>query len=102
MNNGDMSPAPPRQPQLLRFRLRQMFLSVTLLCGLMALMVLTQGATALAIGGLLALIGAHVFATFVGTRLRDSSEESVRWQSSHPSQDADPLPPHAKPRHLDR
>ncbi len=71
---------PTRQPQLLRFGLRQMFVAVTLLCGLMALLVLTRGPVALAIAGLTALIGAHVFATFVGTRLQEISQEATQSQ----------------------
>ncbi len=78
-----MSPTPPHELQLLRFGLRQMFFSVTLLCVLMALLVLTKGPWPIAIGAVTALIAAHVFATFVGTRLRDTTQEVEQWRAAN-------------------
>ena len=78
-----MPPTPSHEPQLLRFGLRQMFFSVTLLCVLMALLVLTKGPWPIAIGATTALIAAHVFATFVGTRLRDTTQEVEQWRAAN-------------------
>ena len=75
-------PAPPREPHLLRFRLRQMLLFVALLSGLMALLVRTEGPWPLVIGGAALLVGAHVFGTMVGTRLRDTSQDVAKWRSA--------------------
>lgn len=78
-----MPSSPPREPQLLRFRLRQMFFFVTLVCVLCALLVLTEGPWPLVIGASAVLIGAHVFATLVGNRLRDSSQEATQWRAAN-------------------
>ena len=79
------SPAPPREPHLLRFRLRQLFFMVTMLSVLCALLVLTDGPWPLVIGVTAALVAAHVFGTLVGTRLRDTSQVLVHWRAANPN-----------------
>ena len=86
-----MSSSSPPEPHLLRFGLRQMFFFVTLLCVLMALLVLTEGPWPLAIGATAILVAAHVFGTLIGNRLRDTSQEVVAWRAANPAFD-DELP----------
>ena len=90
-------PAPPREPHLLRFGLRQVFVVVTLLSVLCALLVQAKGAWPLIIGVATVLIAAHVFGTLIGTRLRDTSQDVVAWRAAQPGFDDDlprtePLP----------
>lgn len=80
---------PPREPHLLRFRLRQLLVLVALLSVLCALLVRTEGPLPLVIGISALLVAAHVIATLVGHRLRDSSAEVVRWRKAHPALDDD-------------
>ncbi len=81
------SMSPPREPQLLRFGLRQMFFLVTLLSVLCALLVLTEGPWPMVIAGSTLLVGAHVLSTLIGTRLRDTSPDLQRWRAATPGQD---------------
>jgi len=67
---------------LLRFRLRQLLGFVAGLSLLMALLVRTEGPWPLVIGGLTLLVGAHVFGTMVGTRLRDTSRDVAEWRAA--------------------
>lgn len=84
------SKAPPsREPHLLRFRLRQLFLFVTLLSVLFASLVLTDGPWPLVIIVVTVLVAAHVFGTLVGTRLRDTSDEVRQWRASQPGAEDD-------------
>lgn len=78
-----------REPQLLRFRLRQMFLGVTLLSLLCALLVTTEGPWPLVIGVGTLLVGAHVVGNLIGTRLRDTSQQVRDWRSLQPGFVAD-------------
>ena len=82
-------PAPLREPHLLKFRLKQMFLVVTLLSILCALVALTDGPVpwVIVIGAL--LVGAHVLGNLIGTRLRDTSTEVLRWRNADPRQSPD-------------
>jgi hypothetical protein len=87
------SPAAPpsteREPNLLHFGLRQWFYfisGVVILCGLFARL---EVAGALVLASIVALVAAHVLGTFLGTRLRDTSEDVVRWKGRSGSNDAD-------------
>ncbi len=91
------SPTPPREPHLLRFGLRKMFLAVTGASVLCALLVLTEGAWPLVIVVAASLVAAHVFGTLVGTRLRDTSHEMVLWRVANPAIDDDVPQAEAKP-----
>jgi hypothetical protein len=78
-----------REPQLLRFRLRQMFLMVTLASVICATLVLTNGPWPFVIVVAVLLVAAHVMGNVVGTRLRDTSHEVVAWRAQHPDFDPD-------------
>ncbi len=91
------SPAPLREPHLLKFRLRQMFFVVTMLCVLATLLVSTSGAWPMVILTATLLVAAHIVANLIGTRLRDTSAEIVRWRNADPKRVPDlplatPLP----------
>ena len=73
---------PRPAPQLFRFGLRQLFAAVTLSTLLAALMATLPGAWPWVIGGVVAMVGAHVFGTLIGTRLRDTSRDVQLWRSS--------------------
>ena len=88
-DNSQMSSSPPREPHLLRFRLRQLFLFVTGLSVLLAALVLTEGPWPLVIIVSTLLIAAHVFGTMVGNRLRDTSHDVLQWRSVTPGVDQD-------------
>ena len=83
------SPAPLREPHLLKFRLRQMFFVVTLLSMLCALVVLTDGPWPWVIVLSALMVAAHVMGNLIGTRLRDTSGDVVRWRSADPRQAPD-------------
>jgi hypothetical protein len=83
------SPAPLREPHLLKFRLRQLFLWVTVLSVLFALIAATDGPWPWVIVIVALMVAAHVFGNLIGTRLRDTSQEVVRWRNSDPRQTAD-------------
>lgn len=74
----------PREPHLFRFGLRQLFLAITLLSVLCALLVLTKGAWPLVIGISALLLAGHLFGTLIGTRLRDTSHEVRHWKAGQP------------------
>jgi hypothetical protein len=78
-----------REPHLLKFRLRQMFLVVTLLTILCALVAVTNGPWPWVISLSALMIAAHVLGNLIGTRLRDTSDEVVRWRSADPKQAPD-------------
>ncbi len=80
------SPAPLREPHLLKFRLRQMFLAVTLLSLVCALVATTEGPWpwVIVLGAL--MVAGHVLGNLIGIRLRDTSDEVVRWRSADPRQ----------------
>jgi hypothetical protein len=77
--SGLPSAAAEQEPQLFRFGLRQFFLFVTGVAMLLGTMALVRGAWSGALAFFAALIAAHVLATLVGTRLRDSSADLQRW-----------------------
>lgn len=78
-----------REPNLLRFGLRQWFLFVSGIVILTAILAQLDRLAALAAAGLAALIAAHVFGAVVGTRLRDTSGEVTRWRGRVGSPDRD-------------
>lgn len=82
------SPA-PREPHLLKFRLRQMFLVVTLFSLLFALVAATEGPWPWVIVISTLMVAAHVLGNLIGTRLRDTSESVVLWRKSDPRQTSD-------------
>ena len=76
-----------KQPQqLLRFHLRHLFLAVTLVSILCAIMVSSEGAWALVLGCAVLLVGAHVMGNLIGTRLRNSAAEVDAWNRSQSGQ----------------
>lgn len=87
------SPAAPpsaeREPNLLRFGLRQWFYFFSGIVILCALFASVEGEGTILLASIVALIVAHVFGTFLGTRLRDTSGEVVRWKARPGSVDAD-------------
>jgi hypothetical protein len=78
------SPDRLREPHLLKFRLRQMFFVVTLLSGLCASIAVTHGPWPWVIGLSALLVGAHISGNLIGTRLRDTSCDVVRWRAADP------------------
>jgi hypothetical protein len=64
---------------LFRFGLRQFLLFVTGVVLLLGSMALVRGAWSGAVAFFAALVAAHVLATLVGTRLRDSSSDPQHW-----------------------
>jgi hypothetical protein len=91
--NDASSLSPPvmgeREPHLARFGLRQLlwaFSAATIFCGVL---VQVDGAWPIIIGGVAALVMAHVFGTFLGTRLRDTSRQVQHWKGRPGSPDRD-------------
>ncbi len=78
-----------REPHLLKFRLRQMFLVVTLLSVLSALVAMTNGPWQWLIVFTALMVAAHVLGNLIGTRLRDTSGEVIRWRSADSRQAPD-------------
>jgi hypothetical protein len=78
-----------REPNILRFGLRQWFYFISSAVLFCALMVRLEGAWRLVLASIVALIVAHVCGTVLGTRLRDTSAEVVRWKARPKSKDAD-------------
>lgn len=78
-----------REPNILRFGLRQWFYFVSGIIVLCALFASLEGEGAILLASVVALIVAHVLGTFLGTRLRDTSEDVVRWKARVGSEDAD-------------
>lgn len=89
----DHSPPAPREPQLFRFGLRQFFLFVSCLAVLLGAMAIIRGGRAIALGFVAALVAAHVLATFIGTRLRNSSRQSQQWSKGRYVDDGAEVPP---------
>ena len=85
------TPQPPveREPNILRFGLRQWFYFVSGIIVLCALFASLEGEGAIMLASVVALIVAHVLGTFLGTRLRDTSDDVVRWKARPGSADAD-------------
>lgn len=83
-----------REPHLLHFGLRQMLLFVAGVSGLLALLAATEGSWPWVIGVTSLLIGAHVFGTLIGTRLRDTSSEVRDWRSAANGATDDPIRTH--------
>jgi hypothetical protein len=80
---------PEREPNLMRFGLRQFFLFISLATLLIAAMATLGGVWPWVIGSLAALVAAHVLGTFLGTRLRDTSAEVQQWKARPGSPDRD-------------
>src|SRR5690349_8911063 len=85
------TPQPPveREPNILRFGLRQWFYFVSGIIVLCAFFARLDGEGAIVLASVVALIVAHVFGTFLGNRLRDTSDDVVRWKARPGSEDAD-------------
>jgi hypothetical protein len=81
--------AADHEPNLARFGLRQLFFFVSLATVFCAVMASVDGVWPIVIGCILALIIAHVFGTFLGSRLRDTSHEVQRWKARPGSLDQD-------------
>jgi hypothetical protein len=73
------APNAPREPHLLRFGLRQFFAFISGLALLLGVMAMIGGGWAVAVGFGAAMVAAHVIATTLGTRLRNSSQEIERF-----------------------
>jgi hypothetical protein len=69
----------PREPYLFRFGLRRFFVFVTAFIVLLGAMAYVGAGWALAVGFGASMVAAHIIATFLGTRLRDSSREIQSW-----------------------
>jgi hypothetical protein len=80
---------PEREPNLMRFGLRQLFSFISLATILVALLAHLGGVWPILLGAAIALVSAHVLGTFVGTRLRDTSSEVQRWKGRPGSADRD-------------
>jgi hypothetical protein len=83
----------PREPHLFRFGLRQLLWFVSGLALLLGAMAMIRGGRAMALGFAAALVAAHVLATFVGTRLRNSSRQIQQWSQGRFRDDAAGVPP---------
>ncbi len=79
-HNEPLPPAPA--PQLFRFGLKHVFVWLSIGCVLFAAIVRSPGNLPMVIGVSAVLVGAHVFATMIGTRLRDASKDFRRWGSA--------------------
>jgi hypothetical protein len=77
-------PHPVRQPRLLAFNLRFLLYFFALAAATLALLANVSNDWRLLMGTALALIGAHVLGTKLGTRLRDSSNEIQHWKTAGP------------------
>ena len=77
------------EPNLLRFGLRRWFAFISTAVIFLGLMARLDVVWALLLASIVALIAAHVFGTFLGTRLRDTSADVVRWKARANSIDAD-------------
>lgn len=84
-------PAAPaeREPQLFRFSLRHLFLYVSMAAVVAALLARLDGAWPMVIASGVALVGAHVLGTFLGTRLQDTSRDVQQWKARPGSIDRD-------------
>ena len=87
--DDDQTVAAVREPNLLRFGLRQLFLFVSAAAALCAVLAGSGLAWRIVIGSFAALAAAHVFGTMVGTRLRDTSADVQRWKATRPGGDRD-------------
>ena len=91
MDGDEVHPVPPRpQVTLLRFSLRRLFLYVGILCVLFAVLAATDGLLLVAVLLVLVVVGAHVMSTFVGTRLRDGSTTTTRWEAAYGTRPFEP------------
>jgi hypothetical protein len=83
-----------REPNLMRFGLRRLFVFVSGITVLAAALTRMEGFWPLAVGCVALLIAAHVLSTFLGTRLRDTSADVQRWKARPGSRDPDhPIAP---------
>jgi len=83
MLQGSAASHSDREPHLFRFGLRQLFSLVSAAAVLCTLLAVTSGPWPWIIAFFAALVMAHVAGNFLGTRLRDTSEEVKHWKSVH-------------------
>ena len=69
--------------------MKQLLLFFALMSVLMTLLASTNGPWPWLIGMAALLVAAHVVGTLIGTRLRDSSQEVIRWRVEDPAIDSD-------------
>ena len=81
--------AAEREPNLVRFGLRHLFLYFSGATIVVAALTQMEGFWPLVLGCIVLLAAAHVFGTFLGTRLRDTSAEVQRWKARPGSRDRD-------------
>jgi hypothetical protein len=77
--DGLPPPRPPGVPTW-RFSLKQMLLTVAVLCGIFALIGATAGKALVAVILAVLAVGAHVMAAILGARLRESATELAAWE----------------------
>ena len=70
---------------------------VSLLSALCALLVITEGPWPLVISIGAVLVAAHVLANLIGTRLRDTSAEVIKWRAGNPALGPDDPMAHTEP-----
>jgi hypothetical protein len=90
-SSGLPTGAAEQEPHLFRFGLRRFFLFVTGVAVLLGTMALVRGAWSGALAFFAALVAAHVLATLVGTRLRDSSADLQQWAGRRFGENDPPL-----------
>jgi hypothetical protein len=78
-----------REPNLMRFGLRHLFFFFSGATVLAALVARMGGAWPVVISAVALLVVAHVFSTFLGTRLRDTSQNVQRWKARPGAADPD-------------
>jgi hypothetical protein len=84
-----LSGANDREPNLMRFGLRQLFFLFSAATILTALLARMGGVWPYVTVSVLLLVAAHVFSTFLGTRLRDTSREVQLWKGRPGTADPD-------------
>ena len=87
--NTPLAGVPEREPQLFRFGLRHLFFYLSIATILFASLARLGGPWPMVVGSVASLFAAHVFGTFLGTRLRDTSHEVQRWKGRPESIDRD-------------
>jgi hypothetical protein len=70
------------EPQLFRFRLRQLLAVVTLICLFLAAVVSSSGLAAAVLILATLVVIFHIFSTALATRLREHTDQSISWQAT--------------------
>src|SRR5215213_4418494 len=78
-----------REPNLMRFGLRHLFFFFSGATVMAALVARMGGAWPVVISAVALLVAAHVLSTFLGTRLRDTSQNVQRWKARPGAADPD-------------